>query len=191
MGKQGSFLKRLTDVIISILLLLPSLPILIIAAIAIKIESRGPVFFTQKRSGVNGVEFTIYKLRTMVQGSENGDVWTQKNDKRITAVGRLLRKTSIDELPQLINVLIGDMSIIGPRPEVPSVVINYTPEQQKVLKYKPGITGYSQVNGRAAIELNKKLMMDIEYSERETFFSDLKILLKTPLVVISNDGNIM
>lgn len=191
MGKQGSFLKRLTDVVISVLLLIPSFPVLLIAAIAIKIESKGPVFFTQKRSGVNGVEFTIYKLRTMVQGSENGEVWTQKNDKRITAVGRLLRLTSIDELPQLINVLIGDMSIIGPRPEVPSVVVNYTPAQQKVLKYKPGITGYSQVNGRAAIELNKKLMMDIEYSERETFFTDLKILLKTPLVVISNDGNIM
>lgn len=192
MGKPGTFIKRITDILLSLVIIALGLPFLIIAAILIKIDSSGPVFFLQDRVGLNGVIFKVYKLRTMVDKAEiKGPVLTQENDPRVTRIGWFLRRTSFDEFPQFFNVLLGDMSIIGPRPEVPSIVKDYTEFQKQVLKYKPGITGIVQVNGRAALPIDVKLAMDVEYYAKASFWSDLKILLLTPVVILTNRGNVM
>lgn len=192
MGSPGSFIKRITDIIISLLVIIVTSPLLIIVAVAILTESKGGVFFIQDRVGKDGVIFKIYKLRTMVVNAEKiGPVLTQKSDQRITKIGRLLRLSSLDEVPQMINVLKGEMSIIGPRPEVPSIAKDYTVQQKRVFNYKPGITGIVQVSGRAALEIETKLKMDIEYYPKENFWSDLVILIKTPLAILSNNGNVM
>lgn len=192
MGSQGSFIKRFTDILISLLALIITSPFLILAAIAIQFESRGGVFFLQDRVGKSGGIFKVYKLRTMVHNAEKiGPVLTQNGDLRITKIGRLLRLSSLDEVPQMINVLKGEMSIIGPRPEVPSIVKTYDTQQLAVLDYQPGITGIVQISGRAALEIETKLKMDIEYYPNENFWSDFVILIKTPLAIISNNGNVM
>jgi len=191
MGKQGSFIKRFTDVIVSIIILTLSLPLIILAMIAIKLDSKGPVFFVHERTGLGGKPFRMFKFRGMIDNAlAFGPVLTQENDPRITRVGRILRRTSFDEVPQFINVLLGDMSIIGPRPEMTSITANYNEFQRKVFDFKPGITGISQVNGRQRLTPDERTEMEINYYSRENFIDDLGIIIKTIKVVISNEGNI-
>ena len=191
MGKQGSFLKRFTDIVFSIIVLLLSLPLFIIAMIAIKLDSKGPVFFIHERTGYKGKPFKMIKFRGMIDNAlAYGPELTQENDPRITRVGKILRRTSFDEVPQFINVLKGEMSIIGPRPEIISITNTYNEYQRKVFDYKPGITGISQINGRQKLTPDQRTKMEIEYYEIENFWSDLKILFKTISVVLTNEGNI-
>ncbi len=191
MGKQGSVIKRFTDIIISLLSLVFTSPIFFISAIAIKLESKGPVFFVHERTGLNGKPFKMIKFRGMIDNALMfGPELTQQNDPRITKVGKFLRRTSIDELPQLINVLKGEMSIVGPRPEILSLTSKYSDEHKKVFKYVPGITGYSQINGRQLLTPEQRTEMELDYYNNETFWSDLKIIFKTFPVVITNKGNL-
>lgn len=191
MGKQGSLTKRITDILISIATLVIFSPILLLAAIAIKLDSKGPVFFLHERSGLNGKPFKMIKLRGMVVNAlEIGPELTQKNDPRITRVGKILRRTSIDEIPQVINVLKGEMSIVGPRPEIISITKNYDDFQKQVFQFKPGITGISQIRGRQLLTPEERTKMEIDYYKNATFLSDFKVVLKTILVVINNQGNI-
>lgn len=191
MGKQGSFIKRLTDLLISSISLIITSPLFLIVAIAIKIDSKGPVFFLHERTGLKGKPFKMIKFRGMIDNAlKYGPGITQVNDPRITKVGKFLRRTSIDELPQLINVLKGEMSIIGPRPEIISITSTYSKDHQKVFEFLPGITGISQVNGRQTLAPEQRSEMELEYYSRESFWGDLMIVLKTFWVVISNKGNI-
>lgn len=191
MGKQGSFLKRFTDILISIITLIITSPIFLLSAIAIKLDSKGPVFFLHERTGLNGKPFKMIKFRGMIDNALSyGPGITQVNDPRITKVGKFLRRTSIDELPQLINVLKGEMSIIGPRPEIISITSTYSKEHQRVFDFLPGITGISQINGRQTLTPEQRNEMEIEYYGSETFLKDLKIFLLTFWVIITNKGNI-
>ncbi len=191
MGKQGSVIKRFFDIVLSVLFLILSFPIFIISAIAIKIDSKGPVFFVQERSGLTGKSFKIYKFRGMVYNAlEVGPELTQPNDPRITRVGKFLRRSSIDEIPQLINVLKGEMSLIGPRPEIISITSNFDSKQKEVFKFKPGITGYSQINGRQKLSPEQRVKIEIEYYSKSNFWSDLMIVTSTIKVILNNEGNI-
>ncbi|MCS7053698.1 MAG: sugar transferase [Ignavibacterium sp.] len=191
MGKQGSFIKRFTDIIISLFVLTISFPLFIIAMIAIKLDSKGPVFFIHERTGLGGKPFKMIKFRGMIDNAlAHGPVLTQENDPRITRVGKILRRTSFDEVPQFINVLIGNMSVIGPRPEMISITETYDEYQRKVFEFKPGITGISQVNGRQRLTPEERTKMEIEYYQKENFWDDLKIILKTFKVIFTNEGNI-
>ena len=191
MGKHGSFIKRCTDIIISTVLLIISLPFTIIAAIAIKLDSKGPVFFVQDRTGLNGKPFKMIKFRGMVNNAlEIGPELTQRDDPRITRVGKILRRTSIDEIPQMFNVLRGDMSLVGPRPEITSITSKYSKEQKEVFKFKPGVTGYSQINGRQLLSPDKRVKMEVEYYRKANFWSDLLIAVITFKVIVSNEGNL-
>lgn len=191
MGKQGSFIKRFTDILISILILILFSPILLISMIAVKLDSKGPVFFLHERTGLNGKPFKMIKFRGMVDNAlAVGPELTQPNDPRITRVGKILRRTSIDEIPQVINVLKGEMSIIGPRPEIISITSKYNDYQKKVFEFKPGITGISQVSGRQMLTPDERTKMEIDYYTKETFWSDLKIFIKTFVVILTNEGNI-
>jgi len=159
--------------------------------IAIKLDSKGPVFFIHERTGYKGKPFKMIKFRGMIDNAlAYGPELTQENDPRITRVGKILRRTSFDEVPQFINVLKGEMSIIGPRPEIISITNTYNEYQRKVFDYKPGITGISQINGRQKLTPDQRTKMEIEYYEKENFWSDLKILFKTISVVLTNEGNI-
>ena len=190
MGKQGSLIKRLTDIIFSVLVLILTSPILLLTALAIKFESKGPVLFIQERTGLSGKIFKLYKFRGMIDNATlYGPELTQVNDPRITKVGKLLRRTSIDEIPNFLNVLRGDMSIVGPRPEIISITKNYNEELRKVFDYKPGITGYSQINGRQMLSPLQRTQMEIRYYSSANFWSDSIITLKTIAVVITNHGN--
>jgi lipopolysaccharide/colanic/teichoic acid biosynthesis glycosyltransferase len=191
MGKQGSFIKRFTDVLLSILTLVFSAPVLLISALAIKLESKGPVFFIQDRTGLNGEPFRFIKFRGMVVNAlEIGPELTQENDPRVTKVGRILRRTSIDEIPNFINVLKGEMSLVGPRPEITSITSLYNPQQREVFNFKPGVTGISQINGRQRLTPEERVKMEIEYYKKAGFWSDFKIILSTFKIVWSNEGNI-
>lgn len=191
MGKQGSFIKRLTDLLLSLITLIITLPFLIIASLAIKIESRGPIFFIQERTGINGKSFKMIKFRGMVNNAlEIGPELTQKEDPRITKVGKLLRRTSFDEIPQAINVIKGEMSLIGPRPEIVSITNKYTDKQREIFKYKPGITGFSQIHGRQLLTPEERITMELEYYENAGFWSDLLVALKTLKVILTNKGNL-
>jgi len=191
MGKQGSLIKRLTDIIISIFVLFITSPILIISALSIKLESNGPVLFIQERTGLSGKNFRMFKFRGMIDNALSfGPELTQIDDPRITKVGKFLRRTSIDEIPNFINVLIGEMSIIGPRPEIVSITSGYSEEQKKVFQFKPGITGYSQINGRQMLSPEERVRMEIEYYENENILRDILLLFHTVKVVITNKGNI-
>lgn len=191
MGKQGSFLKRLTDILVSLLTFIIFLPIILILALAIKLETKGPVFFLHERTGYKGEKFKLYKLRGMVHNAlEIGPEITGVNDSRITKVGKLIRRTSIDEIPQIINVIKGEMSIVGPRPDITSITDTYSKIQREVFNFKPGITGISQINGRQTLTPDQRVKMEIEYYNKANFFSDLKIVFKTFKVIISNEGNV-
>jgi exopolysaccharide biosynthesis polyprenyl glycosylphosphotransferase len=184
--------KRIFEIVFSISLLLFTLPLMVVVAIAIKLESRGPIFYKQERVGLNGKIFSIYKFRSMrVDAEKNGPQWAAKNDPRVTRVGKFIRKTRIDELPQLINVLKGDMSLIGPRPERPMFTEQFAkeiPGFKKRLQVKPGLTGWAQVNGGYEMTPREKFELDMYYIENESFRLDLQILLRTVWVVLSGHG---
>jgi len=182
-------LKRFIDVTASGISLILLSPIFLIFIVLIKIDSKGPALFTQKRVGKEGKEFKIYKFRTMLtfEDSFYPDGSPIENYDRITKVGNILRKTSIDELPQLINIFIGDMSIVGPRPTLSYQVEKYDDNQARRLKVKPGLTGLAQVNGRNSLSWEQKIQYDIDYVENITFLSDLKIILKTFVVVFKSE----
>jgi lipopolysaccharide/colanic/teichoic acid biosynthesis glycosyltransferase len=190
MGKQGSYIKRLTDIVFSIFGLIITLPFLIFAALAIKIESDGPVIFIHERTGYLGKKFRMFKFRGMVKNAlEVGPELTQVNDPRVTKVGKILRRTSIDEIPQIFNVLKGEMSIVGPRPEIPSITDRYSEKQREIFNFIPGITGYSQVNGRQALSPEQRVQMEIDYYKNASFWTDLIVVLKTFKAVATNHGN--
>jgi len=157
-------------------------PVLAAAAVAIKFEDGGPVFYRQRRVGLNGEEFELLKLRTMVVGAEarGAGFAVNERDPRITRVGRVLRRLSIDELPQLWNVARGDMSLIGPRPTLAYQVERYTPRQRRRLDVKPGITGWAQIHGRARLPWEERIELDVWYVEHRSPWVDLRILARTP-----------
>lgn len=188
----SKFLKRVVDIILSLLILIVLSPILLISAIAIKLDSKGPVIFKQKRLGLGGKEFYIYKFRSMCVGAEKGGVYSDNNDKRVTKIGNILRKTSIDELPQAINILKGDMSFVGPRPPLtyhPWPINEYTEEQRHMFDVRPGITGWAQVNGRKAVEWNRRIELNNWYVDNVSLWLDIKICFLTVFKVFTNADN--
>jgi lipopolysaccharide/colanic/teichoic acid biosynthesis glycosyltransferase len=162
-------------------------PVLAVAAVAIKLEDRGPVLYRQRRVGLAARDFDLLKLRTMVVGAEHqgAGLAVNRGDVRITRVGRLLRRLSLDELPQLWNVVRGEMSLIGPRPTLRYQVEKYSQRQRRRLDVKPGITGWAQVNGRASLPWDDRIELDVWYVEHRSPWVDLKILAKTPLALFS------
>jgi len=191
MGKQGSWIKRFTDILLSVVILIITSPILILAVLAIRLESKGPAFFLHERTGYKGKKFNLIKFRGMVNNALLvGPELTQVNDPRITRVGKFLRRTSIDEIPNFINVLLGQMTIVGPRPDIASITDKYTTEQNKIFDFKPGVTGISQINGRQMLTPDDRIRMELNYYENATFFSDLIVFFKTFLIVLNNKGNI-
>jgi lipopolysaccharide/colanic/teichoic acid biosynthesis glycosyltransferase len=179
------FLKRLFDVVLSLLILIILCPVFLIVAIAVKIDSKGPVLFKQERLGKGGRVFKIYKFRSMCVNAEHtgSGVYSGKGDARVTRVGRIIRATSIDELPQAVNILKGDMSFIGPRPPLtyhPWPIEEYTDEQRKMFDVRPGITGWAQVNDlRGDTSIPERIKYDIYYIEHWSIGFDLKILFLT------------
>jgi len=184
---RGNKVRRAFDIVASALLLLAVSPLLLVAALAIVLEDRGPVLYRQRRVGKDGEEFELLKLRTMVVGAERigAGLAVNEGDPRITRVGRLLRRLSLDELPQLWNVLRGEMSLIGPRPTLSYQVERYTPRQRRRLDVKPGITGWAQVHGRAKLPWDERIELDVWYVEHQSLWLDLQILLRTPLALLS------
>jgi lipopolysaccharide/colanic/teichoic acid biosynthesis glycosyltransferase len=193
--------KRALDMIISLFLLMFAGPLLLIIAGLIKLEDGGPVFFSQTRIGQNGSEFKMFKVRSMVLGAEHrlqdllgknkhrdGVTFKIEDDPRITRVGKWLRKFSFDELPQLYNVLIGDMSIVGPRPPLPREVAKYSPADRRRLAIKPGITCIWQISGRAEIDFSGQVQLDVDYIEKQNIWTDLLILTRTIPAVLSGKG---
>ncbi len=188
------FFKRLFDIVLSLIgisvLLLPML----IIAIAVKLDSKGPALFRQKRLGKDGKVFNMLKFRSMCVGAETqgSGVYSEKGDARVTAVGRVLRATSLDELPQLFSVLKGDMSFVGPRPPLtyhPWPWEEYTEEQRKMFSVRPGITGWAQVNGRKTVEWHRRIELNVWYAEHVSFALDVKIFFMTFLKVLKNADN--
>lgn len=186
------YVKRMLDLVLSLFLLLLSLPIILFFGILIKIESKGGVFYSQERIGYLGKEIKIIKLRSMTKDAEkNGPQWAKKFDSRVTKVGAFIRKTRIDELPQLLNVVKGDMSLIGPRPERKIFIDEFLktiPNFNDRLQVLPGLSGLAQVNGGYNITPQEKLILDLKYIENYGFQQDLKICLKTIKVIFSGDG---
>ena len=185
--------KRMIGLLISILLLILIIPICLIACFFIVIESSGNPIYMQERVGLNGQKFIMYKLRSMhLDAEKNGYQWAEKNDPRITKIGRFIRRTRIDELPQIINIIKGEMSIIGPRPERPEFVnefLKYIPDFNDRIVIKPGITGWAQVNGGYELTPKEKLEYDKYYIEHESLYLDVLILLKTIQVVFTGYGS--
>jgi lipopolysaccharide/colanic/teichoic acid biosynthesis glycosyltransferase len=179
-------LRRAVDILVSATALALTSPLLAAAALAIRLESPGPILFRQRRSGLHGAEFEALKLRTMVDGAEQKGAGLAINagDARVTRVGALLRRTSLDELPNLINVLRGEMSLIGPRPTLPSQVAQYSERQRGRLAIKPGITGWAQVNGRASLPWPERIELDLYYIEHRSLALDLQILRRTVAMVL-------
>ncbi len=191
MGRQGSWVKRITDILLSIIILLITSPILLLSIIAIKFESKGPAFFLHERTGYKGKIFKLVKFRGMVDNALHvGPELTQINDPRITKVGKFLRRTSIDEIPNFINVLKGEMTIVGPRPDIPTITNKYTEQQRKIFNFKPGVTGISQINGRQMLTPDQRIKMELDYYKNADFYSDLVVFFKTFIIVFSNEGNI-
>ena len=178
-------MRRAFDIPGAVALLLLSSPLLALAALAIKLEDGGPVLYRQRRVGKDGVEFELLKLRTMIVGAEaQGTGWAvDKGDPRITRAGRILRRLSLDELPQLWNIVRGDMSLIGPRPTLKYQVEQYEPWKRRRLDVKPGLTGLAQVEGRASLSWDDRIRLDVWYVENRSPWLDLKILARTPLAL--------
>ena len=193
------FLKRFVDIICSLIGLIVLMPLLVIVAILIRIESEGSIIFSQDRVGKYGIVFKMYKFRSMVANAEElkekltnenertGPMFKIKNDPRITKVGCFIRKTSIDELPQLVNILKGDMSIVGPRPSLINEVNEFEDWMLKRLRVKPGLTCYWQVSGRDDIEFNQWMKLDIKYVDERNTLIDTKLILKTFLVLFGDN----
>lgn len=189
------FIKRALDIGISLLALIVFSPLLAVTALAIKLESRGPVIFKQTRLGLGGREFEIYKFRSMVVNAEHtgSGVYSEKGDSRVTKVGKIIRATSLDELPQAVNILKGDMSLVGPRPPLtyhPWPIEDYTPEQLHMFDVRPGITGWAQVHGRKGVEWHERIRMNVWYTQNVSFTLDVRILLMTVFKVLRNDDNV-
>ncbi|HSL17984.1 MAG TPA: sugar transferase [Methylomirabilota bacterium] len=195
------FVKWLVDVVVSAAALVALSPLLLVIGLAVRLSSRGPMLYTQKRCGLNGRRFTLYKFRTMVEGADehlaevahlnevNGPAFKARRDPRVTRVGRILRRWSLDELPQLVNVLKGEMSLVGPRPPIPAEVERYQRWQRRRLSMKPGITGLWQVSGRAGIDdFDDWIALDLRYIDQWSLWLDLKILLKTVPAVLFARG---
>jgi lipopolysaccharide/colanic/teichoic acid biosynthesis glycosyltransferase len=182
--------SRALDVVLSAVLLVVTAPFLALAALAIRLESRGPVFYRQRRVGLNGRPFQLWKLRTMVPGAESmgAGIYVLEGDPRITRVGRMLRRFSFDELPNLVNVLQGDMAMVGPRPTVQEQVDRYTERQRRRLEVKPGITGWAQINGRASLPWPERIELDVWYVEHRSLRLDLRILARTARMLASGQG---
>ena len=191
-------IKRLIDIICSFVGILVLSPLFIIIAIIIKFTSKGPVFFSQKRVGRNGKEFDMYKFRSMVVNAEelkeklaaqnemSGPMFKMKDDPRVTKVGKFIRKTSIDELPQLWNILKGDMSLVGPRPSLPKEVAQFDEWMYKRLEVKPGLTCYWQVSGRNNIDFEDWMKLDVKYVEERNLWIDIKLICKTVFVLFGD-----
>ena len=183
-------IRRGIDIAVSSLALVASAPVLALAMLAIRLESPGPVLYRQRRAGLEGKPFDVIKLRTMVDGAEHigAGLAVNANDPRITHVGALLRRSSLDELPNLLNVLRGEMSLIGPRPTLPVQVESYTPRQRGRLAIRPGITGWAQVHGRASLPWSERIELDLFYISHRSPSLDLKILWRTLLMVLGGSG---
>ena len=183
-------LRRAFDVLVAGTALLLTSPILGLAILAIRLETPGHPIYRQRRIGKDGEPFDVLKLRTMVAGAESmgSGLAVNEGDPRITRVGALLRRFSIDELPNLVNVLRGDMAIVGPRPTVPVQVEQYTPRQRGRLAVKPGITGWAQVNGRTTLPWDERIELDLWYIEHRSLRLDLRILLRTAAIVVGGEG---
>lgn len=189
------FGKRAIDTVLSLLALVILSPLLLITAIAIKLSSPGPVLFKQQRLGLHGKEFTIYKFRSMAVGAEHtgSGVYSEKGDPRVSTIGRFIRKVSIDELPQMVNVIKGDMAIVGPRPPLtyhPWPIDQYTEEQLHMFDVRPGITGWAQVNGRKTVEWPRRIELNVYYARNLTLAFDIKILARTVLKVLRHEDNV-
>ncbi|MDP2711823.1 MAG: sugar transferase [Solirubrobacteraceae bacterium] len=182
--------RRAFDIVVASLGLLAGAPLLALAAVAIRVESRGGVIYRQRRVGRGGREFDVLKLRTMVDGAEHigAGLAVDAGDARITRVGAFLRRTSLDELPNLVNVLRGEMAIIGPRPTVPSQVAQYTERERGRLAIRPGITGWAQVNGRTSLPWAQRIELDLWYIEHRSWRLDLTILWRSARLVVAGDG---
>lgn len=194
MNGSGIYLacKRAFDIGVAGCALLVLLPLFLLVGLAIKLDSDGPVFFRQERLGLRGKPFLLYKFRSMFLGAEKLGVYEVKNDPRVTRVGRIIRPLSINELPQLINILRGEMSLVGPRPVLPFhpwPLSEYTPEQRRRFLAKPGLTGWAQVNGRKSVLWDRRIELDVEYVDNASWTFDARILAKTVWVVLSRrDG---
>jgi lipopolysaccharide/colanic/teichoic acid biosynthesis glycosyltransferase len=186
----GSEMPRFLDISLALLALVVLSPVLLLAAIAIKLGSRGPVLYRQRRVGLTGEEFEMLKLRTMVKGSDPVGVGTvvTRDDPRVTAPGRVLRRTSLDEIPNLLNVLRGEMAIVGPRPTIPAQVRDYTPHRHRRHEVRPGITGWAQVQGRAGIPWEERIELDVWYVEHRSVALDARILFKTLWLLVTGHG---
>ena len=187
-------IKRCADIIISVLAMIVLSPVMLITAAVVKLNSKGPVIFKQKRLGLHGKEYDIYKFRSMVLNAEHtgSGVYSGSGDARVTSVGKIIRATSIDELPQLINIIKGDMSLIGPRPPLtyhPWPKEEYTEEQLRMFEVRPGITGWAQVHGRKGVEWNERIKLNIWYVDNVSFLLDVKILFLTVFKVLTNADN--
>jgi lipopolysaccharide/colanic/teichoic acid biosynthesis glycosyltransferase len=182
--------RRIFDVVVAGSALLAASPLLLAAVVAIRLESRGSAIYRQRRVGKDGRAFDVLKLRTMVTGAEHmgAGLAVSDGDTRITRIGRLLRRTSLDEVPNLINVLRGEMAIVGPRPTVPVQVDRYTERQRGRLAVKPGITGWAQVNGRTELPWDERIELDLWYIEHRSWRLDLRIILLTVRMVFGGHG---
>jgi lipopolysaccharide/colanic/teichoic acid biosynthesis glycosyltransferase len=183
-------IRRAVDIVVSLLALVLGAPLLLAAMVAIRLETPGPAIYRQRRAGLNGRPFDVYKLRTMVDGAEHvgAGLAINADDERITRVGALLRRASLDELPNLLNVLRGEMSLIGPRPTLPVQVAQYSERQRGRLQVKPGITGWAQVNGRASLPWSERIELDLYYIEHRSLALDLRILGRTLALVLGGGG---
>ena len=200
MNALGRQMKRAMDLVLVVLLLLPASVLMAIVAVAIKLDSRGPVIYASERIGRGGKPFTMFKFRSMVVGAEDGKddllhlnevegpVFKVRDDPRVTRVGRYIRRLSLDELPQLFNVLIGDMSLVGPRPPLASEVADYQPWQMQRLTVIGGLTGLWQISGRSDLDFDDLCRLDIEYIETWSLLLDVQILLKTIPAAVSARG---
>ena len=193
--------KRALDIVLASLALIALMPVFAVIAFLVKRDG-GPVIYRQRRVGKDGVEFWFYKFRSMVvdadkvrveleklnQHGQSGVTFKMKNDPRVTPVGRILRKTSLDELPQFFNVLLGDMSLVGPRPALPTEVARYTSEERRRLDVTPGLTCFWQIGGRSELPFEKQVQLDIKYIEERSLWLDLTLLVKTPTALIAGSG---
>ena len=199
-SKLYEVIKRLMDIMLSAIGLIILSPILLVVAILIKIDSKGPIFFKQKRVGLYGKEFDMYKFRSMVVNAEelkeklekqnemSGPMFKIADDPRITKIGKFIRKTSIDELPQLWNVIKGDMSLVGPRPSLPKEVAQFEPWMEERFKVKPGLTCYWQVGGRNNIDFENWMKLDIKYVKERTLAIDIMLIFKTFFVLFGDEN---